>query len=367
MSAPTGLDFQVRKDDLQKTRLIPSAEAPLEDGQVLFKVDHFAFTANNITYAVAGEAMSYWGFFLAEEGWGRVPVWGFGDVIESNHPDIKVGARYYGYYPMSTYLTVTPDRVKDDSFFDGAAHRLQLPPIYNQYVATKGDPIYAVASEPMQMLFRPLFWTSFLIDDFLADNDFFGAEAIVISSASSKTSFGAAFLLAARKTCRVVGLTSASNVPFVEALGCYDEVVTYDNIKNLDATRPVAFVDVAGSATVRSDLHHHMADNMKYSCSVGASHWEQATLTTGGDDDLPGAKPTLFFAPSQGQKRRKELGADVFEKKFLDTWGDFIAAAETWISIEQSRGGEAAAAVYQATLSGSVRPDRGIITSLGDK
>jgi hypothetical protein len=37
------------------------------------------------------------------------------------------------------------------------------------------DPFYTADSESVQALLRPLFITSWLIDDFLADNDFFGA------------------------------------------------------------------------------------------------------------------------------------------------------------------------------------------------
>ena len=39
--------------------------------------------------------------------------------------------------------------------------------------------------EAEQMVYRPLFFTSFLIDDFLAEQDFHGARAIVLSSAST--------------------------------------------------------------------------------------------------------------------------------------------------------------------------------------
>ena len=52
------------------------------------KVDRFAFTANNITYAVLGDELKYWQLFPAPEGFGNIPVWGFGEVIASKHPAI---------------------------------------------------------------------------------------------------------------------------------------------------------------------------------------------------------------------------------------------------------------------------------------
>src|SRR3712207_7922901 len=49
---------------------------------------------------------------------------------------------------------------------------------------------------PYTTLFRsPLFLTSFMLADQLEDNRFFGARALVLSSASSKTAYGTAFLL----------------------------------------------------------------------------------------------------------------------------------------------------------------------------
>ena len=78
------MDFEVNRTDLQQTRIVNPAPAPLGEGEVRLRVDRFALTTNNITYAVYGEAMQYWNFFpAAEPGWGRVPVWGFADVAES--------------------------------------------------------------------------------------------------------------------------------------------------------------------------------------------------------------------------------------------------------------------------------------------
>jgi hypothetical protein len=71
----------------------------------------------------------------------------------------------------------------------------------------------------VQALLRPLFITSWLIDDFLADNDFFGARVMLLSSASSKTAYGTAFQLAQRDGIEVVGLTSPGNVAFCESPG----------------------------------------------------------------------------------------------------------------------------------------------------
>ena len=63
----------------------------LEPGEVRLAVDAFALTANNVTYAAIGDLLQYWSFFPAPDRWGRVPVWGYADVVESTLDDVPVG------------------------------------------------------------------------------------------------------------------------------------------------------------------------------------------------------------------------------------------------------------------------------------
>ena len=64
--------------------------------------------------------------------------------------------------------------------------------------------------------FFPLFVASFLIDDFFANEHFFGAGTTGFSSASSKSVIIAAYLRATCEGIHIVGLTSAGNCEFVE-------------------------------------------------------------------------------------------------------------------------------------------------------
>jgi hypothetical protein len=55
-------DFIVARHDLQQCKFVerrlPDAAA-LPDEALLIKIDRFAFTANNITYAVTGDQLKY--------------------------------------------------------------------------------------------------------------------------------------------------------------------------------------------------------------------------------------------------------------------------------------------------------------------
>jgi hypothetical protein len=358
------LDFLVKRDDLRATDLARGedpAQLALGSGQALLAIDQFALTANNITYAAFGDAMAYWQFFPARAGWGRVPVWGFADVARSRHERLREGERVYGYFPMSTHLAVQVDRLTDAGFVDAAPHRAKLPPVYNQY--TRLGAGHGRELEDAQMLFRPLFMTSFVIDDFFARRDFFGARQIVLSSASSKTSLSLAFLLSrrARPRAEVVGLTSAAHRAFVERAGCYDRIVAYEDVATL-ARAPAVYVDMAGNARVLAAVHAHLADALKHSCLVGATHWE--ARGSGAAGALPGPKPELFFAPDHIRTASRELGGEEFTRLVEAGWRPFVEAARGWIETTRHRGPDAVRAAYLDVLENRAKPDRGYVLSL---
>jgi hypothetical protein len=373
--APTrdaGVRLLVRRGDLHDVRLTTDPDAPaartLAPGQVRLKTERFALTANNITYAAFGEAMKYWQFFPADEGFGCIPVWGFATVVESRCTGITPGLRVYGYLPMGTHLVLQPERVAAHGFIDASPHRAELARAYNEYVACDADPLYRADQEGLQALLRPLFTTSFLLDDFLAEQQYFGARRMLLSSASSKTAIGTAFC-AARRSDRpaIVGLTSEGNVDFVRSLGCYDSVLTYGDVPAMDAKEPTVYVDFAGSAALRRSVHERLGDALRYSCAVGGSHWEELR----GREQLPGPAPQLFFAPAQAQQRSKPApegwGRQGLQQAIAEAWHAFIerlgSAEPPWIIVRNDQGAAAVERAYRSLLAGSADPREGLMLS----
>ena len=362
-------DAVVRRDDLHELRFEGAPPAPLADGEARLRVDRFAFTANNVTYAVFGGAMKYWDFFPASApGWGRVPVWGFADVVESTVAGVREGQRVYGYLPMSTELVVRPARADERGFVDSSEHRRPMASAYNAYVSVDTDPVYDVDHEAAQMLLRPLLTTAFLLEDFIADQGHFGASTVVLSSASSKTAAGTAFYLSERDDAgiEVVGLTSPGNVAFVESLGVYGRVLTYDDVASLPKA-PTVFIDIAGDAAVRAAVHRHVGDDLVHSSAVGGTHWD-AERPAGDDaaEPLPGAAPSFFFAPDQARKRIEQWGADRYDEAFAAAWRRAIAWSDGWLEVRESRGADAVRAAYLEVLDGASPPSVGHVLSLHD-
>jgi hypothetical protein len=365
------VDFLVNRKNLAECRFVPAAapaDVPLAAGEALVAVDRFALTANNVTYAVAGDMIGYWQFFPVEpvepvaDGWGRIPVWGFGDVLGSADDRVREGERLFGYFPMSSWLVIRPGTVTPASIVDASAHRKDLPPVYNQYTRVGADPLYAKETEDRQMLFRPLFLTAFLLDDFLADEKLRGASAVLLTSASSKTALGLASLLSANRRAPggVVGLTSARNARFVEGLGCYDRVITYDAVASIPAATAVAIVDMAGDAALLTAIHRHFGDGVKLSSLVGLTHHDRM----GTPRDLPGATPTFFFAPDRMRKRAEDWGPGVLQQRMTAAWRSFLSVSAGWIRIVSGRGEADVERVYRATLEGRASPEEGHVLSL---
>ncbi|MEV7329386.1 DUF2855 family protein [Micromonospora sp. NPDC093244] len=341
--------FAVARADLSRCTLADGATADPSEGEALLRVDRVGLTANNVTYAVLGDAMRYWEFFppgprgLAPE-WGLPPLWGFAEVVASTVAGVEVGQRVYGYLPPAGHLLVRPDRVDASGFRDASPHRAELPSPYNAYRSTGGDPAYRPDQEDLLILFRPLFFTSFMLADQVVDNGFYGAESLLLSSASSKTAYAAASELHGRGP-RLVGLTSPGNLEFTRSLGCYDQVVAYDDIGSLD-TVPSVYLDLSGAPSTRAALRQHLGDHLIRDIAVGLTN------------QTPNAEAAeeVFFAPVQMRKRSKDWGRDGLDKRFTEAWRRFTAVVDGWLDVQVGTGPQALREAWLDVLAGRTPP-----------
>jgi hypothetical protein len=355
----------VNRADPADITLLNLDAPPVSDGEVRMSIDSFALTANNVTYMIFGDQIGYWHYFnpkaygFGEDHQGRMPVWGFATVTESKSDDVPVGTEVYGFLPVADEIVVKPGKLNPLGFQDVADHRAPLHPVYNGYNYTAADPSYAV-QKAIQPVLRPLFLTSFLIDDFVASEDGFGAERVVITSASSKTALGTAYCMKKRGALEVVGLTSERNKAFVESTGYYDTVATYEMIEGMDKV-PTVIVDMAGNGELLSRIYAHLRDHVKYGCAVGKSHHE--------GDAAPkpeeGAPMKMFFAPDYAKSRIGEWGMESFAKRLSERWIPFLNDAADWMSVADEPGGaEDMLRTYKDLLNGTVDPTQASLFSL---
>lgn len=348
----------IDKADLRTTNWVSNESEELAPNAVRLAISAFALTANNVTYAAFGEPpMSYWDFFPSgDETLGRVPVWGFATVEESNVEGIEIGKKYYGYYPISDNFDVTPGKVSERGFLDISPHRSHLSPIYNTYVACDADPSYNPVFEAQQMLFRPLYTTGWMITDCLMQGEPV-PQTVVISSASSKTALATAHG-AREKGMTCIGLTSAGNAEFVRKSGLYNEVLTYDQISKLKPDQDMAFVDFLGRADVTKQVHETCGSALVRSLVIGVTDWEAERRP---QTDLPGPAPELFFVPTYAANRAKSLPAGELERRTSEDLVSFYPVSTAFVTPEFITGADAISKAWLDTVDAKVSPSRGLI------
>ncbi|MGB7406744.1 MAG: DUF2855 family protein, partial [Pacificimonas sp.] len=348
-----GRRMMIDKSDITSAATDDAGSArALADGEALFRVDRVALTANNVTYAAAGDMMGYWRFFPMPDGQGGLPVWGYGDCVASEAKGLKKGDRAYGYWPLAEQLIVQVADVDGQGFSDATPHRDGLSPVYNRYDRVDADA--DDTHENVTALFRPLFTTGWLIAQQLEGANDYGATQVILSSASSKTALACAWSLARREEDRpqIIGLTSSGNVDFCKALCIYDHVVTYEEIGKIPDDQPSVFVDFAGNADVRLAVHERLTTRLGRSITVGMTHWDEARPEGGAA--LPGPEPKMFFAPDVMTEESRRLGADGFRRAMAGAWSDFAAFISPHMSVTTIDGIDAARDAYVRLAKGEV-------------
>ncbi|GAA5149907.1 DUF2855 family protein [Pseudonocardia eucalypti] len=308
-------------------------------------VERFGVSANNVTYALLGETLRYWDFFPAsEDGWGRIPAWGYARVVAGNGVDgLAVGDRLYGYVPMSSHLHLTPGPVRGDYLRDVSPHRLGLPPAYNAYQVVDER---SEREEDVTLLLRPLFTLAWLLADDLVSTEPNGGR-VVITSASSKTALALAYLLRAHGV-PTVGVTSPAKVDFVAGSGLFDRTAAYDEITATGSDE--VLVDIAGAP--------HLRPRFPRSVLVGMTHGDAAAMEASDTDSV------VFSAVDRIAARSREWGGRELRQRMDASWTDFLEHATGWIRIRRASGAEAALEVWRSVVAGAAPADIGNVLTL---
>lgn len=362
--------LQTLKSDLSKTRILETQNSDIQEEEISVSIESFAFTSNNVTYGVAGDTIGYWQFFPTTEDanneWGCIPVWGYAKIIKSNVKELNVGERLFGYFPPGDILNLKPIKVTDQGFIDGKEHRKDLPAVYNNYLRLSEDVNYDNKLDNIRSLLFPLHITSFCICDALEDHAYFGAEQIIVISASSKTAIGLAQgLKDASSVPSIIGLTSQKNLDFVKNLNCYDEVITYDRLSDVNFNLKSVMVDMAGSREILGTLHGSLSDKMLKCLTVGMTHWDNEITA---EDALGQAmlreRTEFFFAPAHIQKRVKDWGHEGYNQKTSEFMKTRSIQSTDWMQVKKIIGLENFISTYEEFVSGNINPSEGIIVEL---
>lgn len=353
-------EVHISKQDLRVARVVEAAPALLGAGAARLRLDLFALSSNNVTYAAMGEGVyGYWDFFPGPEGWGRPPVWGFATVVASNAAGVEEGARYFGYFPIGETLDVTPVKIGTRGFTDGAPHRSTKASVYNQYLDTRADTAYDAAFEPEQALLRTVHSSGWWVADCVHQGH---PRTVVISSASSKTALAMAHQLRQLGGPELVALTSARNKPYVLGTGLYDRTLTYDEVTTLVAEAPATYVDFLGRGELIVAVHRTLGASLVRSILVGATDWSESPGELQPPKaTLAGPAPEIFFAasyiPGRVKAERELLAAMQRDLRA------FYSASRAFFTMRHSTGVDAVLEGWACVAAGEASPSEGLVLS----
>lgn len=344
MSDATRWELRVKRDDLVVTDVRETAAPELDTDQVELAVERFALTANNVTYARWGDPpLNFWGTFpSADTAWGHLPVWGFARVARSRHPGFPAGKRFFGLLPAASHHVVLP-APGPGGFVDTTADRY-FPHLWYQTFRAAGD---VDDRDDRRTLLRPLYPASFHAADFVAAKAGDGGLTVLLTSASSKVAIGIAHRLRHNENVRCVGFTSEHRREFVTGLGVYDEVVGYPDLKAVTVAGPVVCVDITGDSEVLTALHAMFRDSLVHVALLGWTRDAQPA------PELGDPAPEIFFAPGFEAIAVEAEGEDAFFARYRAAEDEFVDATESWLTIAENRGPDAAAETFRSLVEGT--------------
>lgn len=280
-----GHRLMVRKSNPAEMRLDAApAEGPLADGEVLLRLDRFALNTIPLPVPSRTGAVDAWGVFPTEpQDHGLVPVWGFGDVLDSRAAGIAPGARVFGCFPMADTLRVHAGDISDHGFVDVSPGRQAVRAVYRRYALCAADPHYDPALEHIAVLFQSLFVATCDAMAFLKEEAYFGARQLVVSCASSSSDPGWVWCLGA--------LTDEDHEVTMTLQGYCDAVYSYGEVERLPADDRTLYVDLSGDPQQRRRIHTYFGDKLVYSCVVPPR--ADVSVAESGEP-LPGPKPVVF-------------------------------------------------------------------------
>jgi len=287
-----------------------------------------------------------------------LPVWGFGVVSESLCDNIDVGQKIYGYFPLAQSLVVEPTRLNERGFLDKSAPRSQKSQVYNQYHFTHADPSYEADFEKEASVFRPLYGTGWWLSDLIAQTHTYGS--VLLSSASSKTAICTSYELK-KQGLALVGLTSKRNLGYVQKLGLYDQVLSYEALDELKLDGPICVIDYLGRRSLIEQIDAQFGVNITNSYLVGAADWSEKAQKSGSEAPYSwqGPKPQFFFAPSHIEKRMQE-DRGLMAKLLVDQKA-FCAQSGRFCQIETMTGPDEMAHGWAELIASHTPPSQALV------
>ncbi|OAH07971.1 hypothetical protein pfor_12c1000 [Rhodobacteraceae bacterium SB2] len=147
--------------------------------------------------------------------------------------------------------------------------------------------------------------------------------------------------------------------PWIGAMALYALFLSHYQNWRGPLTKPE--IDMSGDKPLTVRLHEHFTNNMLATWVVGATHWEDGGKPPA---NLPGAKPTFFFAPPHMGKRDKDWGPGKFWQKASTASIKVTQDTAALLNIVSQTGADEANASWLGLLDNKVPGSTGLIVSI---
>lgn len=345
-----------RDEPLRRTRVTTEALLPPRDGQVHLVVERFGLSSNNVTYALLGDVLGHWLPFPAADGWGRVPAWGVATVVAGDPAVAPVGARFTGYLPMATHVSVHAVATSH-GLRVVSPERAEMALMYRELRRIDGDPTWDEDLIDAEVLMLPVSPAAGLLEYDLRRA---GTRHVVITSASSKTSLGVGRLLVEHGV-RVTGLCGRERVPAVTSVGAFDQVLPYDDLTGLGVIEQTTYVDVAGDPAVTQDVLNRLGSAARGSVAVGGTRLASLGGTSTFEVEQPGPRAVQFDAGQREVDLMDELGHDAVAHIRQHARQVLVPWAAGALNVQRLEGLHAAGQAWVRMGAGSLEPLEAII------
>ena len=400
----------LEKADYTKQHIIPLPDAlplpPLAPSSVRMKTSLISLTTSNFTYARVGHLLGWWDVhplppsipdaFKDASKYGRISGWGYGEIIESNIPEIPAGKQLFGYLPIGTLpvdLEVKLPGTKNQVLVTNS-YRQHILPIYNRYLLTpsKAENPAPAAHLGYDSLMQVLFETShnlnrhaFAWDDakrvhpmgdatpWTASDASLTGATVIIFAASGKTAVSFAHQLrhnrpAESQPAAIIGVSSAASKAFTERTGFYDRVLLYSDADGAKgATAPgakIVLVDFGARDDAPATWHAALAPTAAEIAFVGVG----GEVRPMSHDEImvgfaKGAALRRVQANASGLRDKAlEMGEEAYFEEFLKAWAGFRdGGGIPGVTLKWAEGMGEWAKAWDELAEGKIGPETGLL------
>jgi hypothetical protein len=400
----------LEKADYTRQHIISLPDAlplpPLEPSSVRMKTSVISLTTNNFTYARAGHLFGWWDVhslppsipdaFQDASKYGRISGWGYGEIIESNVPEIPTGKQLFGYLPIGTLpvdLEVKLPGTKNQVLVTNS-YRQHILPIYNRYLLAPSkaeNPAPAVHlgyDSLMQVLFETSYNLNrhaFAWDDakrvhpmgdatpWTASDASLTGATVIIFAASGKTAVSFAHQLRHNRPVEsqpaaIIGVSSAASKAFTERTSFYDRVLLYsdpDGAKAATASgAKIVLVDFGARDNAPATWHAALAPTAAEIAFVGVG----GEVRPMSHDEImagfaKGAGLGRVQANASGLRDKAlGMGEEAYFEEFLKAWVGFKdGGGIPGVTLKWAEGMGEWAKAWDELADGKIGPDTGLL------